>query len=549
MNKIKKFNRWVFKIILLQLLLFSAFCFEVKAKSSYFEMEVKMEDAVLPYTPIPVEVVITNVSGRDLPVAHGVRRANESKFSLKMFNEEGDLIYEGPVSGSSTPPPGLQFRRPPYFIMEPSEELLFDFRLDVRGREESQSFSEYRKSLPHYLFSDAGEYRLQFEYRISFYKEAFEDLEKRREVRKRESLQAEAHVNAVIGPKYEEAFEAVRNLSRHSRAGLFSLRYAIRLVREDLLALQRRERTFADEESMEKAIKEKIEKLEPELTKFLEDYGDSPWAPYAWYTRARIGLGEIRYARGDARIALGETVLEYAQKALALAHKHELVGLREKLEPFIENIEEGLEGLKFRELFFYLGRLDPRADEVSGMIYRLEPPRRSYRPGQRPIRGRMISRKVDDVSAYMEQEPAPSDVAFFFHYDDDESLTAQGEKEEIPTGATFIMGDPEGGFVRAPVPPEQSGYREAMDFLREAPEGGYENRMTVTASEILEQEGLNVYFYFKMDGQYGKGSIGRISGRLPDEENFNLFRTLTFHVNPTEGDRNLRHIWHWDEED
>ena len=509
-----------------------------------------MEDTVLPYTPIPVEIVITNVSGRDLPVAHGVRRANESKFNLKMFNEEGDLIYVGPVSGSSTPPPGLQFRRPPYFIMEPSEELLFDFRLDVRGREESQSFSEYRKSLPHYLFSDAGEYRLQFEYRISFYKEAFEDLEKRREVRKRESLQAEAHVNAVIGPKYEEAFEAVRNLSRHSRAGLFSLRYAIRLVREDLLALQRRERTFADEESMEKAIKEKIEKLEPELTKFLENYGDSPWAADAWHTRAKIAR-----SRGN----LTEAVM-YAKEAVASAEKHQREGIRDHIQTFLDEVEKSvqereryLERQKFRELYFIVGGLEARADG-NGKVYRLQSLSSFNEPGGRATVGKSISREVEDVSHYMEWEADPTDVAFLFEFDedvlDDEEVPGRLEEEKrLPRQITMIMGDPEGGFVRAPMPLEALGYDVVMDSLREAPESGYENRMTVTASEISKVPGPNLYFYFKMNGHYGKGSIGQLKENKLEEENFNSFGAFSFHVNPTEGDRNVRHIWHWREED
>ena len=66
----------------------------------HFEMEVVMEDTVLPYTPIPVEVVITNVSDQILYVGAHVEYARTQDFSLKIRNEEDVLVYEGVASPS-----------------------------------------------------------------------------------------------------------------------------------------------------------------------------------------------------------------------------------------------------------------------------------------------------------------------------------------------------------------------------------------------------------------------------------------------------------------
>jgi hypothetical protein len=78
------------------------------------------------------------------------------------------------------------------------------------------------------------------------------------------------------------------------------------------------------------------------------------------------------------------------------------------------------------------------------------------------------------------------------------------DNDVYPKKITFKTSDPEGGFI---IFHNKKG--DAYQYMKEAPATGYQNEMIFNV-EYGEDIPIEVYFYFKSKGQYGKGSFIRI---------------------------------------
>ncbi|MCC5790732.1 MAG: hypothetical protein JJT75_13960 [Opitutales bacterium] len=556
MRKVRKF------VVMIALLVLWGNLAHAENDNPYFKMEVVMEDRLVPFTPVPIEVVITNISGKEVPVVNRVRRAKSDEFTLKVFDEEDNVLYDGVASPFTGRPRGITIG-PPFFVMEIGEELSFPFKLDTRGQDRNESHSDYLGNLPHYLFQDEGEYRLVFEYEILFFEKVFEDRKRQYDLRLSETLRSEVRVNVLVETEHEEAFLAVKDLSRYPRAALSSYGSFNRLIRYDLRMLQRQEGVFPDEEAMEEARIERRKEMHAELAEFLADHGDSPWAPYAWAVEAR-----------NTFIEHEDRVLA-AEKALAAAEKHNVSHVREDMEGLLEEMRKRriFEERRQRpeaDLQRMLGVLEVRGDG-GGRIGRLPSPEKLSIPEGEDKDRHGFLYEVDDVVAYREEGVNPQDVILLVEFTEGEfaskgnySIFGRGERT-FPNQFTLLLGDLEGGFIfpRSPEElfkpfPEDLTRQKPKEMLRrispmgvfnnmhQAPESGYQNRVDMDFADLLEMEiGGNVFFYFKSQGHYGKGFIPlHLSSVLADQENFSWFHlNILMGINPSQGDRNLKTDW------
>ncbi|NLB65781.1 MAG: carboxypeptidase regulatory-like domain-containing protein [Lentisphaerae bacterium] len=81
----------------------------------------------------------------------------------------------------------------------------------------------------------------------------------------------------------------------------------------------------------------------------------------------------------------------------------------------------------------------------------------------------------------------------------------------LPQKLRLVLNDPEGGGIVY----EQKEGERAFWSMKEAPEEGYQQELVIDADWLFRRSGYmttgpddGIYFYFKVDGRYGKGKLG-----------------------------------------
>ena len=104
-----------------------------------------------------------------------------------------------------------------------------------------------------------------------------------------------------------------------------------------------------------------------------------------------------------------------------------------------------------------------------------------------------------------------------------------------PIELRLISSDPEGGFIIYKQQPNEFAYWS----MKLAPETGYKQELVLDADWFYErsliQNTPGIYFYFKINGRYGKGRLGTL--RFP-EGDYALELETEFQLQ-TDGSRNL----------
>jgi hypothetical protein len=91
------------------------------------------------------------------------------------------------------------------------------------------------------------------------------------------------------------------------------------------------------------------------------------------------------------------------------------------------------------------------------------------------------------------------------------------------------------GFIAANVSPG-GNWRDAYKEMLIAPEHGYSNKIFLDPKNRKKQ-----YFYCRIGGLYGKGSVSSLSANSPSSSNKTLTVTCEIYLN-TAGSRNLNSI-------
>ena len=211
--------------------------------ASPITVEADHDQVVRPYSALPVRVVFTNSSEKDItlidfPVSNLLR--------IEMRSSDHEIVYRGVVQV----PRVLDERLIPPQTLQPGEERAFRSRVSCEWNE---------NALGDPLFEERGTYEMRFLYPATF------QLDGEEEFAWLTTPFAEMTVRSV-GERHRDSFEAVRDLSHPS------------------LLLEPREVGFVLES------REQQQEWERELDAFLSDHARSPWASYGYFAQSIVYL-------------------------------------------------------------------------------------------------------------------------------------------------------------------------------------------------------------------------------------------------------------------
>ncbi len=168
----------------------------------------------------------------------------------------------------------------------------------------------------------------------------------------------------------------------------------------------------------------------------------------------------------------------------------------------------------------------------SGRILRLEPPGNSH-PGMRIQERDGITLDVDDIESFMQEDAGLRDIIFLTEFEEgkvrESEQRVRGSTDHFyPKEMQLWTGDPEGGFQLS----EEQEYR----LMVKAPDDGYEQ---ILSFEFTDIESEVVWYYFKVDGHYGKMRLGTSRVLETTSDLTGVRYQMNLFMNPTPGNRNL----------